>query len=708
VTVTLARQAPVYIAENWWGFRIEAEAQRVQSRNKLDIETFERSDQDTRRRMHLRYFYFSALGLAALLLNLPVLADPAASLSLQMAQAGSELAFWNAIKDSKKAEDYQAYLDKYPNGSFADLAKLRMKKYAAAPAPPAPVVVDPQQADISYWNSIKASKKADDYRAYLEKYPNGEFVDVARLRVEQFSPPAPTPAAAPVPPPAQPAPAEAKTAEPPPPLPAPLEQLTTEAAPPAPTPAPGLTFEAKDATVYAKDGGQVRAAPDPKAALVVKLEPDTEVQATGLSTDRRWWRVEVAGGQVGYMHHSVVSDQPETAMPLPATEPTTPLPATTQPTLPATTLPATTPPTTPLPATTQPTLPATTQPTLPATTPPATPIRPAAVAPSGQQSSAAPVAPDEGVCPTTSQVEPDNRVAACERLVEKAGPEARAKLAALGGLAAALTQARRYDEAVGKYKQAASLAPRDPTIYYDIGLVRLDQLHFPEARAAFDKAAQLDPRNPDIVFQRGIAYIGLGDFETAKLEVTSALLGKNDAAYYEKLGEIELARGDLVAAKVALERGRKADAGRHSLILAAVNYYAGDDDAAAAHAAAISDDPTAALWNALIMKAKGDAAGATQALQAGRHAYGAAWPGPVFDTLSGTSSLALARASAQAQDENVESQQLCTLNLFAGEWAYLSGDKDAARQALEAALATRVYYTLEFAAAKARLANMGG
>ena len=71
-------------------------------------------------------------------------------------------------------------------------------------------------------------------------------------------------------------------------------------------------------------------------------------------------------------------------------------------------------------------------------------------------------------------------------------------------------------------------------------------------------------------------------------------------------------------------------------------------------------------------------------------------------------SLALARASAQAKDDIVESQHLCTLNLFAGEWAYLSGDTAAARLALQAALATRVYYTLEFAAAKARLANMGG
>jgi lipoprotein NlpI len=352
-----------------------------------------------------------------------------------------------------------------------------------------------------------------------------------------------------------------------------------------------------------------------------------------------------------------------------------------------------------------------TQPTLPTTTQPASierPARPAAVAPGGKESAAEQTAPDEAVCPTTSQVTPDNRVAACERLATKASPENGAKVVALGDLAAAFAQARRYDEAIRNYKQAAALAPRDAAIYYDIGLVRLDQLRFPEARAAFDKAAQLDPRNPDIVFQRGISYAGLGDFATARLEVKSALLSKDDAVYYEKLGEIEIARGDFDSAKIALERGRKADAGRRSLILAVVNYYTGDNDTAAAQVASSGDDPTAALWNALIKKAKGDAAGAAQALEAGRAAYGDTWPGPIFDVLSGTLDLALARASAQAKDGNVELRQLCTLNFFAGEWAYLSGDKDVARAALQAALATRAYDTLAFAAASARLANMGG
>lgn len=39
-----------------------------------------------------------------------------------------ELAFWESIKNSTDMEDFQAYLDKYPNGQFISLAERRVKK----------------------------------------------------------------------------------------------------------------------------------------------------------------------------------------------------------------------------------------------------------------------------------------------------------------------------------------------------------------------------------------------------------------------------------------------------------------------------------------------------------------------------------------------------------------------------------------------------
>ncbi len=40
----------------------------------------------------------------------------------------AELLFWQSIKDSNDAEDFNAYLRKYPNGQFADIARNRLKK----------------------------------------------------------------------------------------------------------------------------------------------------------------------------------------------------------------------------------------------------------------------------------------------------------------------------------------------------------------------------------------------------------------------------------------------------------------------------------------------------------------------------------------------------------------------------------------------------
>ncbi|OJA44674.1 hypothetical protein BGV66_20660 [Burkholderia ubonensis] len=50
-----------------------------------------------------------------------------------------EITFWESIKDSKEAGDYEAYLKTYPNGRFASLAQARLARLrAAAPKAPAP------------------------------------------------------------------------------------------------------------------------------------------------------------------------------------------------------------------------------------------------------------------------------------------------------------------------------------------------------------------------------------------------------------------------------------------------------------------------------------------------------------------------------------------------------------------------------------------
>jgi hypothetical protein len=56
-----------------------------------------------------------------------------------------EIAFWNSVKDSGIASEYRAYLDRYPNGRFALLARNRLNE-ALAPAAKKPAATPTQVA----------------------------------------------------------------------------------------------------------------------------------------------------------------------------------------------------------------------------------------------------------------------------------------------------------------------------------------------------------------------------------------------------------------------------------------------------------------------------------------------------------------------------------------------------------------------------------
>lgn len=93
-----------------------------------------------------------------------------------------ELAFWNSVKDSTEPRLYKEYLDKYPDGRFASLAKTKIdilgKKDASAKPAPAGKAID---SELAFWTSLKGTDGPERYKDYLEKYPNGMFASVARL-----------------------------------------------------------------------------------------------------------------------------------------------------------------------------------------------------------------------------------------------------------------------------------------------------------------------------------------------------------------------------------------------------------------------------------------------------------------------------------------------------------------------------------------------
>jgi peptidoglycan hydrolase-like protein with peptidoglycan-binding domain len=74
-------------------------------------------------------------------------------LSAQTATEAAETAFWDSVKDSRDPAEVRAYLEKFPNGLFAPLAKIRLRNLEAAktpaPAPSTAASTPPQQQSTS-------------------------------------------------------------------------------------------------------------------------------------------------------------------------------------------------------------------------------------------------------------------------------------------------------------------------------------------------------------------------------------------------------------------------------------------------------------------------------------------------------------------------------------------------------------------------------
>jgi adenylate cyclase len=96
-----------------------------------------------------------------------------------------DLAMWEAVSASDRAEEFLHYLERFPEGQFAALARERIaeisKPASATPAVPAETAVE-----LAFWESVKDSDNPAMHEAYLEKYPEGEFVLLARAKLDEL------------------------------------------------------------------------------------------------------------------------------------------------------------------------------------------------------------------------------------------------------------------------------------------------------------------------------------------------------------------------------------------------------------------------------------------------------------------------------------------------------------------------------------------
>lgn len=96
-----------------------------------------------------------------------------------------ELTYWDTIKNGQTTSYFETYLKRYPDGQFVDLARLRIQEIEAAEKKNQ---LNRQQqdtaAEIAYWQSIQSTQRPEMLESYLARYPGGIYTDLARLKLE--------------------------------------------------------------------------------------------------------------------------------------------------------------------------------------------------------------------------------------------------------------------------------------------------------------------------------------------------------------------------------------------------------------------------------------------------------------------------------------------------------------------------------------------
>lgn len=107
-------------------------------------------------------------------------------------QQQQENLFWESIKDSHSAEALNAYLNEFPEGRFTKIAQLKLEQLANVRisekqkterqelAKKREQEEQAREEETVFWNSIRKSNSTNLYQAYLDKYPQGRFVDLAQ------------------------------------------------------------------------------------------------------------------------------------------------------------------------------------------------------------------------------------------------------------------------------------------------------------------------------------------------------------------------------------------------------------------------------------------------------------------------------------------------------------------------------------------------
>ncbi len=194
---------------------------------------------------------------------------------------------------------------------------------AVAPVPTAPVTWGVATNEQLFWQSIQGSTDPNDFRAYLESFPDGPFAPLARNRLNTLSGASRSDVAA-----------RTRPTEPPPA--ATPRAATPPAAPPAPPGSESIEGEPRAAPVVATSNVNVRAAPDTIGDPLGVVAEGTEVAVVGKVIGADWYQIERPDGGRAYVYTplfvrptraTAAADEPAPPAPAPAQAAQVPQPA---------------------------------------------------------------------------------------------------------------------------------------------------------------------------------------------------------------------------------------------------------------------------------------------------------------------------------------------------------------------------------------------
>ena len=95
-------------------------------------------------------------------------------------QNDPDAVLWAEVQKGNSVDDYQVYLDTYPKGKYLPLAKARIKKLKDE------ALAAAEQQEQSAWDAAQQGSSEDSYALYLKGYPNGRFAGLAKVRLDKL------------------------------------------------------------------------------------------------------------------------------------------------------------------------------------------------------------------------------------------------------------------------------------------------------------------------------------------------------------------------------------------------------------------------------------------------------------------------------------------------------------------------------------------